>query len=361
MPETKQENKSIIERKTKTLHYRHAVIEHYDGTDSLAELLKKSFSKLYLVKDRYQEVKEDSHDDDSDDVRKAKLFVNNSIWMYDMLFGDLMRYADGTNKSIVTIDNNVPHLKLEMIAPDKSQDGKRREFLDSILYFGVFKNHVAIIQSSILRTTELEKHLNWLLKAADVLPNESFVRLTRHIPKAQQEKLEKANTKVLKFGAPLVDSVDDKPIDRTAPVTIESVDTKNFKYSPAGKGLSWLLSAFGDLKELEKFGLTEELLSKDALQGSDLQVSLEVSYKRKASKESQTIINQVSNAFRHIHPDEISVDYDKVGKLRGRELSLEKSLSIRFVNGLIDAQDLYPKIREWLKVQIDVDELVAEA
>ncbi|TOE86287.1 hypothetical protein CGJ34_03590 [Vibrio parahaemolyticus] len=363
---TEKENKPAV-HKTKTLHYRYASIDNYDGVYTLSELLKQAFSKLGLVKDRYQEVNEDPYDDETDDIRKVKLFVNNFVPMFDIQFGDLMRYADGTNKSIVTIDNSARYLKLEMIAPTASDDGKRREFLDSILYFGAFKNHVAIIQSAILRTSELERHLNWLLKKAEVLPQESFVFLTRKIPETQQKKLDKANTKTLKFGAPLVTEVvsDDGEIKviqapSSEPVTVESIDTKNFKYSPSGIGLNWLLSAFGDMKELEKFGLTKELLSQDALQGSDLKVSLEVSYKRKASKQSQTILNQVSRAFRHTHPDEISVQYDKVGKLNGRELSLEKKLSVKYVDGVIDAQDLYPKIREWLKEQIDVDELVAE-
>ncbi|ELB7529521.1 hypothetical protein ACFD7L_003442 [Vibrio vulnificus] len=355
------DNGTGVQYKSKMLHYRYASIENYDGVDSLSTMLKKAFSKLDLVIDRYQEIKEDSFDDDSDDVRKAKLFINNAMPMYDIIFGDFMRYADGTNKSIVTIDNNAKYLKLEMIAPSRSKDGKRREFLDSILYFGVFKNHVAVIQSTILKTKELEKHLNWLLHKSNVLPSESYIYLTKKIPETQQKKLDNSNTKVLKFGAPLVDSLDGQPLNEMATVSVESVDTKNFKYSPKGMGLNWLLSAFGDMKELERFGLSKEILSQDALQGSDLKVSLEVSYTRKATKQSQTIINQVSKAFRHVHPDEITIQYDKVGTLKGRELSLEKKLTVKFVDGVIDSQDLYPKIREWLKEQIDVDELVAEA
>lgn len=348
------------EHKSKTLHYRYASIQNYDGLDTLEALLRQAFKKLDLVIDRYQEVNEDPYDENIDTARKVNLFINNGMFLYDMMYGDLMRYADGTNKSIVTVDSQAKSLKLEMIAPSASEDGKRREFLDSILYFGAFKNHLAIIQSTILRTQELERHLNWLLKKSGVLPEESFILLTKKIPTVQQKKLDKANTKVLTYGAPLVDSVDDKQLKEFDQVVIDTIDTKNFSYTPKGIGLSWLLSAFGDMAQLEKFGLTRDLLTQDALQGSDLKVSLQLTYKNKASKQSQTVINAISTAFRHTHPDEISIEYDKFGKLRGRELSLEKRLSVKFVNGVIDAYDLYPKIREWLKDQIDVDELVSD-
>lgn len=351
-----------ISYKNKTLHYRYADIRNYDGDSTLADMLNKALSSLALVKDRYQIVNEDSHDPEEQDYNKSRLFINNKAVTWNIVFGDLMRYSDGTNKSIVTVDDAAEHLEVASIAPPKSSEGKRQEFLDSILYFGSYKNHVAVIQSSVLRTSELERHINWLLHQSGVLEAESYVLLTTKIPEMAQKKLEKSDTKTLKIGAPLVDSVNNQPIKELQETYTDNdkFDAKKVSVKPKGLGLSWLLNAFGDMSKLAEYGITEELLSEDAIKGSSINVALEISYTRKVSKSSQAILNNVSTAMRHAHPDDISIDFGKVGRLVGRELVLHKKLNLRYVDGVLDAYDLYPKIREWLIEQISVEELEAE-
>ncbi|CCN32786.1 conserved hypothetical protein [Vibrio nigripulchritudo SO65] len=351
-----------IEHKNKTLHYRYAELKNYEGDLTLSDLLKKALVNLPLVKNRYQIINEDTHDPDEDGYKKSRLFINNKAISWNIVFGDLMRYSDGTNKSTVTIDDDAEHLEIESIAPPQSSKGKRREFLDSILYFGVFKNHLAIIQSAVLRTSELERHLYWLLREAEVIDKDVYVVLTTKIPEQAKKKLQNSDTKTLKIGAPLVDSVNNKSVADLQEVYSEEqkFDAKKISVQPKGLGLNWLLSAFGDMEKLKSYGITDELLSEDAVNGSSINISLEISYKRKASKQSQSIINSVSTAMRHAHPDDISIDYGKVGRLSGRQLVLHKKLNLRYVDGVMDAQDLYPKIQEWLIEQISVEELDAE-
>jgi hypothetical protein len=351
-----------IDHKSKTLHYRYAEIKGYSGSLTLGDMLNKALTSLFLVKNRYQVVNEDSHDPEEDGFLKSKLFINNKATRWNIVFGDLMRYSDGTNKSTVTIDDKAEHLEVESIVPPKSDEGKRREFLDSILYFGAFKNHIAIVQSAVLRTSELERHINWLLKEAKVLVENEHVLLTTKIPELAQKKLEKSDTKVLKIGAPLIDSVEGMPIKDLQEKYSEDhhFDAKKINVKPKGLGLNWLLNAFGDMEKLKEHGITEEMLAEDALGGSSINVALEISYSRTVSKKSQNIINIVSTAMRHSHPDDIAIDYGKVGRLVGRELVLHKKLNLRYVDGVLDAEDLYPKVRTWLIDQITVKELDAE-
>ena len=42
----------------------------------------------------------------------------------------------------------------------KGDKGTEKEFVESILYFGIYKNHVLIVQSAALRTKEFEQHVN---------------------------------------------------------------------------------------------------------------------------------------------------------------------------------------------------------
>ena len=121
-----------------------------------------------------------------------------------------------------------------------------------------------------------------------------------------------------------------------------------------------LIGAFGDNELLKKFGVDTELLVQDAIDGSDIQVSLELTYKRKASSRSKAILNNVTTAMRHAHPDDIVIEIDQVGKLTGKHLTIRKNLSVKYYNGVIDPEDLYLKIRNWMKDQIELDEIEAE-
>ena len=114
---------------------------------------------------------------------------------------------------------------------------------------------------------------------------------------------------------------------------------------PEGKGIS-ILRTLGLINES-----TEDMLS-DALNGNNLEVVVEVSYKYKSKKSTQSIINNLTTALRHSDIDDYEVEFKGTGSLKGGELILSAPLSIKYVNGLVDEQDLYYKISEWLESKI---------
>lgn len=344
--------------KSKTLHYRKAQFFDYDEEYTLEELLIRATKKLVRVGERYMIVQTDDTDHEDEDIPTSKLFFNHHTVCWGIYFSDLLKYSDDTNMNVVTVDDTARFLDVEQIAPSTTDDGKKREFLDSVLYLAVFKNHLAVIQSASLRTRDLEGYINWLLRKAEVMPKGKVI-LSAEVPKDVRAQIQKNDTKTVKIGAPLIERVDNEPIEKIR--TIESYDTKSLKLKPSGAGLDMVLKAFGNNDLLEKYNLSPELLAQDALDGSDIQVSLELTYKRKASKTSRQILNTVSNALRHAHPDDVEVEIANVGKLSGDKLSIRKPISVRYFNGVIDPEDLYLKIRNWMKEQIELDEIEAES
>lgn len=184
----------LVEYKDKTLHYRVAKIIGERVEYSLQEMIELALNRLSIVKNRYQIVSVDSHDGEDTGVQQAHQFMNNKVQRWSILFNELVRYSDGTNKSIITIDENATFFPIAQIAPPASDDGKRREFLDSIMHVAFLKNHVVLIQSPILRTRELEKYITWLLRTAGLI-NNGYVMLSAEIPKHQQERIINNNTK----------------------------------------------------------------------------------------------------------------------------------------------------------------------
>lgn len=350
--------KDEVTFKTKTLHYRRAKFVNYDDVYNLEDLLIKALNIADKVGERYLDILNDDMDTIVDDAPSSKLFVNHSTKLWGIQFCDLAKYTDDTNMNVITLDHQASYLDVEQMMPALTDDGKKREFLDSIMYLAVYKNHLAIIQSSSLRTRDLEKYLNWFLKKTGVI-GEGYILLTSEIPKAIKKKIERNDTKSIKIGAPLIESIDNKTISSIR--EIDNFDTKVLKLRPKGRGLDMLAAFFnGDNDLLKKFGIDSELLANDAIDGSDIQVSLELTYKRKATKKSKEILNNVTSAMRHSHPEDIVVEIENVGRLTGNDLNIRKPLSVRYYNGVIDPEDLYLKMRDWMKVQIELDEIEVE-
>lgn len=350
----------VIEYKDKTLHYRIAKVMGETTDKTLQEMVAIALNRLSSVKERYQIVSEDSHDGEDGDVQQARHFMNNKIERWNILFDELVRYSTGANKSIITIDEDASFLSIAQIAPPASEDGKRREFLDSIMHMAFLNNHVVIIQSAILKTRELEKYITWLLKKAGILSSGS-VMLSSELPEKQRKKIMENNTKKIKIGTPLVESIDNMPIHEARDVlTTETIKTSHVKVKPKGKGLEIIKTLFTE-REREDFGLTDEVFSGDAIEKGNINVSVEISYNYKARKTSQQLINHISQALRHSHPEDVELTLDKVGKIKGDSLVISKKIKIKFTNGIADPEELYMKIREWLIQQIRLGELDAEA
>ncbi|MRS16544.1 hypothetical protein GJV06_16790 [Enterobacteriaceae bacterium RIT691] len=348
-----------IEYKDKTLHYRVAKIvgEHVDYT--LQEMMALALNRLSIVKDRYQIVSVDSYESQEGDVQLARQFMNNKVDRWSILFDELVRFSDGANKNIITIDENATHFPIAQLAPPASDDGKRREFLDSILHVAFLKNHVVLIQSPVLRTRELEKYITWLLKTAGLITIGS-VMLTAELPKQQRDKIINNNTKKIKIGTPLVEELGNTPLDTARQmITSEVIRTNQVRVKPKGRGLD-ILKALLTESERENYGLTDDILSGDALDKGNINISIEVSYNYKAKKTSQSILNNISQALRHSHPDDVELTLDKIGKIKGDKLIISKKVKLKFINGIVEPEELYMKIREWLTEQIRLGELDAE-
>lgn len=350
----------VVEYKDKTLHYRIAKVIGENVDQTLQEMIAVALNRLSAVKDRYQTVSVDSHDGEDGDVQQARQFLNNKIERWSILFNELVRYSDGANKSIITIDESASFLSIDQIAPPVSVDGKRREFLDSIMHMAFLRNHVVVIQSPVLRTRELEKYITWLLKKTGVITQGS-VMLNAELPKQQRERIMNNNTKKVRIGTPLVDTLSNMPVENAREtITSEAIKTNHVKVTPKGLGLDIIKVLFTD-RERENYGLTDDVFSGDAIDKGNINVSVEISYNYKAKKTSQVIINNISQALRHSHPDDVELTLDKVGKIKGDSLVISKKIKLKFINGIADPEEMYMKIREWLVEQIRLGELDAEA
>lgn len=249
------------------------------------------------------------------------------------LYGIMLSYEKGRNQLTLPEDDEAETLSVEQMAPPVAEDGKRREFLDGVLYFLIHKNHVLTIQSSALRAAQFEQHLAWLLdKAGDFKGN--ALALADQISSVTREKICKSHAKEILIDAPLV-SV--QPNATGMPV---SASQQAGTFELGGIGLNWLKSILPN-------GMGQQLKFEDALD-ANLECTLRVRYKRSSTDKGHALLDNLALALRHVDDADTIIELAGGGTVKGEEIKLTKDLSIQTLNGIINPDDAFSKMHAWL-------------
>ena len=95
----------------------------------------------------------------------AGFHLINKSQHYESIFRAVLLFEPGKTQATITMEDNAQAYKIDPITTAslkkrKGDKGTEKEFVESILYFGIYKNHVLIVQSAALRTKEFEQHVN---------------------------------------------------------------------------------------------------------------------------------------------------------------------------------------------------------
>lgn len=256
-----------------------------------------------------------------------------------MLFGQLLMYQVGKDMAFVVEDESADDFEVESSNPGTNQEGKRREVLESALYFGLLDNHVIVLQSRALRSRELENHFNWLLRECTNILSEKYSVCLSDKPSEKARKvIEKFEVKSVRVGTPLV-AEEQKLMETVA------VNTAKKQFTPAGNGFAALKAFMGD-------HWPETISLEETLDEANLEVMLHVRYKKKTTKNGHQILGEISRACRHMEPEDTIVDTAIGPTLKGQDLKLTGHVSIGSINGVIDYEDLYRAMHTWLEARI---------
>lgn len=296
--------------------------------------LQDLVDQAFKLKSKAVERREELGDNGEEVVRR----VVSKIRRQDgMLFGQLLLYQVGKDMTFVVEDESAEDFEIESSNPPASEDGKRREVLESALYFALLGNHVVIQQSQALKARDLEKHLNWLLRGCTEILSEKYsVCLSDKPSDAAREKIESMPVKAACVGTPLV--AEESKYSQGSGQT-------STKFLPTGNGFAVLKAIFGE-------SWTEQLSLDDALDDANLEVRLQVRYKRKTSKSGEKFLAQLGRAFRHFEPEDSVIETVGGPSIHGKDLKLTGHFYVDTYNGVVDCEDLYKKMHTWLETRI---------
>ena len=280
---------------------------------------------------------------------EEKLFrlINKSEIFQGVLFCQLVLFEPGHSQRYIQLESDAESYKIRSVTSaelaklteEQADEVKLeqaqivREFIDSILYFGVFDNSLVVMQSRSLTTRELETHLRWLLGSlTDSIPDGSILKLT---DKPKEEIIEEILSKPVKsvsIGAPVETKLS------------ENTQNGGASWVPAGTSADIIKAMLAE--KWEKFIKATPL---DAcLDDANLEVTLKVTYKRKTTENGEKMLRNLVDATRHYPDEDVTVEMVGGTKLTGKEIRLWNTVKLVTHNSLIDEHDLYGQMHEWL-------------
>ncbi|TDN54644.1 hypothetical protein EC843_101695 [Buttiauxella sp. JUb87] len=355
----------LKQSRQKAIHYKRAAIANCNADlQSILESIISANGTASKVGMRREQISP------SDSASGYRL-INRSNTYQTILFGQLILFEQGKSQALMTISDDVSFYDINAITSQQikldadenisieEKEKIKREFIDSILYFGVLKNHMIVIQSSSLRARDLETHLNWLIHSFGSSFSDDSILILKDKPTEETiQKLENNPVRKINLGSVPVksktesDSIQITHTPTPSPTTsIQKV--RKMKFMPTGKGGNILKAAFGE----QWFN---ELRLEDSLDESNLQVNLEITYFRKTNKDGQLLMDTLATSLRNMDEDDIEISLQGGGTIKGGELKLSGSINVQYNNGLMDENHLYLQMHKWLHSKIGSGEVAVK-
>lgn len=326
------------ERKPKSIHYKRADVGNgKDLQQLLTDVLLTEQSQWYKACNRQQFISDDSD---------VFYFINHRSEHQNMFFAELLCVEKGKSQSFMRLDDESGEFKIipltvdglpEDEIADEKQSQSRREFVDSILYFGVVGNHVAVIQSRAIRHGHLEKHLGWLLgsSSSGAMPQDQALILYDSATVETQEKLRQSPAKHLIIGSDVGSQQLHKSVGQEEQIKADSVS-----FAVDSK-LQKVLRAVGI--ELNQVKL------EDALDNANLRMKIVLTYDRRTSKSGQQVIDTVASSLRNFDDTDYVIKLANNTVIRAGEMRIQGRVMVETINGTIDNSNLKIEVYNWLQ------------
>lgn len=310
----------------KTLYYRKAVITKTDKT--LEELLREALTAFPTAMDRQEPI-----DDDSSEVRLINKFqdVHKGFILVQMVL-----IEQDASQPVVIYEAGAREYQLAGVKPSEvilSEEYKaaKRDFINSILYFGVIDDHVIVIPSAALRFNAIESYLRWFfVNKAKILPPEAMISLTQEANKDSKKLFGNHNVKSIEIG------------DTVTYVKSSKFEEKTEVKNVTSQMLKTLVENFNDFK-LDSIA-----------QSSNIRAKFVITYSRKTDEDGQKILNDIAMNLRNVDDEDVTINLDGAGQLKKGNLNIHTKESIgRSSDGLLIMSDISHVMQNWLALLCD--------
>ena len=275
------------------------------------------------------------------------------------VFGALMTYTPDTDPLCIIDDAEAVNDVLEKVSAPVTDDGKRREFLASLMFFAVIGDHVVLMQSQALKAAHFEAYLQWYLHSSGVLSGTNTLQLIDTPSEAVKQKMNKAKgVRTIKLGGevlpPSVIAPHPTPVVESMPKSKE-VAVQTTAMATATQDDFGVLAA---LKKLMKPAQAAKI-DFDKLAGSNIELSVTLRYSRKTTEDGQKLMDSLGAALRNTDDVETELQLIGGGSIKGSDLKLTGTIGVMSYDGQLNASEVYEGLRQWLLQKVSEQELSA--
>ncbi|MGS0581782.1 hypothetical protein ACQEPV_017865 [Xanthomonas oryzae pv. oryzicola] len=322
--------------KSRTLRYKKADYLQKGGQD-LQILVQQAVTRLGGVQLREQI-------DVQQGTRTVLTGVRSSLGM---LVGKLMLYTPGQQQKFLELDDTTQDYKLDALPVGMSEGGGPREFVESILYVAIFERHVMFIGSTSLRSSQLESHLNWLLKKANLLDPEDFLFLEDQQSEKVAAVLRSTPVKAIEIGGEIEFEETERVATKRRTKDRET-ELGHKIMKPVGALADAAASVFGPI--FADASLKSPLKHKEHV---GFKISLQYR-NRKRTREGCELMDQLAVFGRHFDAGECVVRLEGGGLLEGNDIKVARLLSFTVLaDGRLEEPAVWKVIYEWLQSAIN--------
>lgn len=316
---------------SKDILYKHANFLN-PTNKTLQEHLLAARKTLRLARNREQKFGEDQ-----DIVRVWNASVKRGL----LACGMFHSWENGRSQLILAMKVDAEEYPVVAADPPPTKDAKHTEFNEGLLFFGVHKNHVLLLQSAALRIGAFEDYLNWLLQdAVDEIGKENRVELADPLPK----KLRDRDVPTLK-SIILSPSIHAEPVQTTGrrPEGKQRVKEMRMQLRPA----DW--EPIRDLMRNMGADVPKELRLDGDFKPERLQVNIELKWLgRKKDRAETPMLDAVLRAFRDVDNPPIRATTVDGEILDGNDLRLKKTVNLKVDGKIPVAGDVFERMAEYL-------------
>lgn len=279
--------------------------------------------------------------------------------------GELMRYSPGTAAAALLDDPSAATAPVSKYTAPK-QGGKPTEWLESTLYFTAYKNHVVLMQSAALRSSQLESFLRWFLAARPETVSCGSLELNDRPGRVTLKKLRDVPVRSIAIGGALTSPTTpaQQPQATAASVPaaglVPQVESRTIAVTgdAASTASSDILNALAVLSGKVK-GFSD--LNLKGLDDSQVSYKLLLTIDRRKTKEdhSQDVLNRLGHALRHAEGVDTRIELSDGSQVHGDDLRLTGKVDLTLYDGLPSTLEVFDNMEHWLLQKVETGDIEA--
>lgn len=271
---------------------------------------------------------------EEDEVRRV---LNEHRKIGSAIGGVLYRYTPGHHQVVMAPNPDAAEWSVAQVLPPTLSDKQKAEFVEGLLFFLIFENHVIVSQSAALRIGQLEDYLSNFLRDMAKVTNDNEMVILKDIPSEKLRKEGLSHVRAVRFDVPLARAVRETPPagSRKRQETIRHV-LNNQRLSL----VEATLKAFG--VDLPAAGLTTD----DA---ESVEVLIELRVGGRRVEEANELLDQVGNLFANMPDRDYEIEFDDGAKLKGSDLMVKTSATVEAEGGVPKTNSVWKEMARYLK------------